>query len=217
MASSASWRRGAGVSATRSTGTAVRRFEHSQPRPVAEESAGVVSSSMSILRFRLLCALLSAGCGGGSDEPAFGSTPGSARTSATAGESPAAVAEPGAPCPRTGRWAACSLEKRLEQSGFVPRKEPGAQPSRRGFGVPPIVYALGPARLEVFIYTDESALRRDVAGMDTALAAPRGQTNDWEIATPFRAVRKSRRCVSHTKRTAGRAPDAGNHGRSAAA
>lgn len=148
---------------------------------------------MWIFRFRLLCGLLSAGCagdgggggGGGGDEPASGSVSSSARISATTGESPAAVAGPDAPCPRTGRWAACSLERRLEQSGFVPRKEPGDQPSRKGFGVPPSVYALGPARLEVFIYPDESALRRDVAGMDTTLAAPRGQSNDWEIPPRF--------------------------------
>jgi len=141
---------------------------------------------MTILRF-LCLGLVIAGCGGGGgdDESASGSVPGSARTGAATGESPAAVAEPGAPCPRTGRWAACSLEKRLEESGFVPRKEPEAQPSRKGFGVPPSVYALGPARLEVFIYPDEAALRRDVAGMDTALAAPRGQTNDWEIPPRF--------------------------------
>lgn len=90
-----------------------------------------------------------------------------------------------APCPRTGQWAICSLEKRLEQSGFVLRKEEGENPRRLGFSVQPVVYTLGRARLEVFVYPDEAALSRDVAQMDTALAAPRGQRNDWEIPPRF--------------------------------
>lgn len=47
------------------------------------------------------------------------------------------------------------------------------------------MYTLGGARLEIFIYSDEAALRRDVAGMDTTLAAPRGQANAWEIPPHF--------------------------------
>lgn len=97
----------------------------------------------------------------------------------------AAVGRSGLPCPRTGRWAICSLEKRLEQSGFVLRKADGEQPRRSGFSVQPVVYTLGRARLEVFVYPDEAALSRDVAQMDTALAAPRGQRNDWEIPPRF--------------------------------
>lgn len=92
---------------------------------------------------------------------------------------------PGSPCPRTGRWAVCSLEKRLEQSGFVLRKPAGEQPRRLGFSVPPVVYTLGRARLEVFIYPDEAALIRDIAQIDTVIVAPRGQKNDWEIPPRF--------------------------------
>ena len=89
------------------------------------------------------------------------------------------------PCPRTGRWAVCSLEKRLEQSGFVLRKPEGEIPRRTGFTVQPIVYQLGRARLEVFLYPDETALARDVAGLDTLSVAARGQTNDWEVPPRF--------------------------------
>lgn len=89
------------------------------------------------------------------------------------------------PCPRTGRWAVCSLEKRLEQSGFVLRKAEGENPRRTGFAVQPIVYRLGRARLEAFIYPDEAALARDVSGMDTIAVAARGQNNDWEISPRF--------------------------------
>jgi len=140
---------------------------------------------MTVFRFNMLClCFLGAACGGG-DKGEPGRRSDSPPTTAASTASPAASGPPGSACPRTGSWALCSLEKRLEQSGFVPRKEPGDHPSRKGFGVPPVVYALGPARLEVFLYPDESALRRDVASMDTTLAAPRGQTNDWEIPPRF--------------------------------
>ena len=89
------------------------------------------------------------------------------------------------PCPRTGRWAICSVEKRLEQSGFVLRPGEGKANRRLGFSVPPKPYMLGRARLEVFIYPDEAALTRDLAQLDTVAAAPRGKSNDWEIPPRF--------------------------------
>jgi hypothetical protein len=98
----------------------------------------------------------------------------------------AAAGQRSSPCPRTGRWAICSLEKRLEQSGFVLKKAQGEPARRSGFTVQPVVYTLGGrARLEVFVYSDEAALTRDVAKIDTVLAAPRGQSNDWEIPPRF--------------------------------
>jgi hypothetical protein len=103
-------------------------------------------------------------------------------TLAATGSQP--IGQPGSPCPGTGRWALCSLEKRLEQSGFVLRKQEEGT-NRSGFSVKPVVYTLGRARLEVFIYADESALSRDLAKLDTTLAAPRGQTNDWQIPPRF--------------------------------
>lgn len=89
------------------------------------------------------------------------------------------------PCPRTGRWAICTVEKRLEQSGFVPRKVEGENPRRLGFSVAPVVYTLGRARLEIFLYPDEAALTRDLASLDTTIVAPRGSENDWEIPPRF--------------------------------
>lgn len=73
----------------------------------------------------------------------------------------------------------------MEQAGFVPRKVDGEIPRRRGFSVRPVVYALGRARLEIFLYTDEVALSRDVAGLDTTIVAPRGGDSDWEIPPRF--------------------------------
>jgi hypothetical protein len=97
----------------------------------------------------------------------------------------AATGQGSSPCPRTGRWAICSLEKRLEQAGFVLRKGEGEPVRRSGFSVPPAVYTLGRARLEVFVYPDEAALIREIANIDTTLAAPRGRSNDWEIPPRF--------------------------------
>lgn len=88
------------------------------------------------------------------------------------------------PCPRTGEWALCSVERRLEQSGFVVRRVEGEAPRRAGFSVTPAVYTLGRSRLEVFIYPSESALQGDVARIDTLTAAPRGSKSPWPFFTP---------------------------------
>jgi len=87
-------------------------------------------------------------------------------------------------CPRTGKWALCSVENRLVQSGFVVRRVNGEAPRRAGFSVTPAVYTLGRSRLEVFIYPSESALAADVAKMDTVSAAPRGAKNPWPFFSP---------------------------------
>src|SRR6266850_3965886 len=94
----------------------------------------------------------------------------------------AAPIRPG--CPRTGKWALCSVENRLVQSGFVVRRVNGEAPHRAGFSVAPAVYTLGRSRLEVFIYPTESALAADVAKMDTISAAPRGAKNSWPFFSP---------------------------------
>jgi hypothetical protein len=87
-------------------------------------------------------------------------------------------------CEATGRWAKCSVEKRLENAGFV--LLPATSPARRsGFSVPPIAYTLGHARLELFLYPDERALSRDLAQLDTTKAAPIGGTNSWETTPVF--------------------------------
>jgi hypothetical protein len=83
-------------------------------------------------------------------------------------------------CPRTGRWALCSVEKRLEQSGFVLRKAVLPGPKRAGFSVTPTTYLLGSAKLEVFVYPDEASLAHDWAGLDTLRASPRGTTTTWD-------------------------------------
>jgi len=83
-------------------------------------------------------------------------------------------------CPPTGMWALCSVEKRLRQSGFVAKRVRGESTQRPGFAVSPVVYTLGRARLEVFIYPNEMALRSDIRGLDTVTATPPGKPGTWE-------------------------------------
>jgi hypothetical protein len=83
-------------------------------------------------------------------------------------------------CPNTGLWAKCSIEKRLKRTAFVLTPLAGDSPKRAGLSVAPVAYRLGDgSRLELFIYKDEKALARDVAGLDTVTVAPKGKTNAW--------------------------------------
>lgn len=70
-------------------------------------------------------------------------------------------------CPPDGRWHVCSVVKRLEMSGFVPKPEPGAA------RVAPLqatgtAYTIGRATLTVFLYPDEAARRAEQARLDKA-------------------------------------------------
>jgi len=103
-----------------------------------------------------------------------------AQIGAASSTAPVLAQASSSPCPGTGRWALCNLEKRLMQSGFVVKRVSGAPPRRAGFSVAPAVYTLGRARLEAFVYPDEAALARDMAGIDTLTASPRGIPNSWE-------------------------------------
>lgn len=126
-------------------------------------------------------------CTGSSSESA-GTTSSTPTTSSSVSAARPMVVGNAAPlsggCPRTGKWALCSVENRLVQSGFVVRRLNGEAPHRAGFSVTPAVYTLGRSRLEVFIYPSESALAADVAKMDTISAAPRGAKNPWPFFSP---------------------------------
>ena len=98
---------------------------------------------------------------------------------------PSRSATPKPACPRTGLWALCSLEQRLMQSGFVVNHETEPAPRRAGFSVSPVAYKLGRSRLEVFLYADSAAARRDVAKLDTLTASPRGAGNVWGAPPTF--------------------------------
>ena len=129
----------------------------------------------------VLCALAAA-CGTSDERSGATSRPAevdAGQTSAVprGAESPAALASG---CPHTGRWALCNVESRLKQAGFVVKLKPEESPTRVGFSVKPVIYGVGRARLEVFIYDDEAALARDIAKMDTVRVAPVGANATWE-------------------------------------
>jgi hypothetical protein len=129
----------------------------------------------------LICAFL-AGCGRSPDRAASADSSNAGEISLSSGAATAVTgtgAEASSACPRTGKWALCSVEKRLRQSGFVVIPVSGAPPRRAGFSVAPVVYKLGRSRLEVFIYGDETSLARDVEKLDTVTVAPRGSAANW--------------------------------------
>ncbi len=105
---------------------------------------------------------------------------------ATVGVRPpdASTSTPGNPCPHNGRWSICTVERRLRQAGFVVRPVAGKASERPGFSVTPSVYTLGRSRVELFVYSDEAALARDLAGIDTVAVAPKGVASPWET-TPI--------------------------------
>lgn len=90
-----------------------------------------------------------------------------------------------AACPRTGLWARCSVETRLEQSGFVVRPVKDDTPKRPGFSVLPAIYTLGHSRLEVFVYSSPQAAARDASGIDTLTASPRGARATWQMPPTY--------------------------------
>jgi hypothetical protein len=96
--------------------------------------------------------------------------------------SPASAATPAAaqePCPATGKWSVCAIEKRLRRSGFVAKQIPADTARRPGFSVRPFSYTLGHGRLELFIYPDEGSLAKDIALIDTIIVAPPGIQPEW--------------------------------------
>lgn len=93
------------------------------------------------------------------------------------------------PCPRTGLWAVCSVEKRLSQSGFVVRRVPDSVRRRSGFSVVPVAYILGRSRLDVFIYPTAAAVANETSKLDTTLAGPPGVRNQWGIGVQPTFVR----------------------------
>ncbi len=129
--------------------------------------------------------LLVAACDGSSKSVSDSGAARAADAAPAAGQSPVVVGDSTAACPRTGRWALCSLEKRLKQAGFV-LHDAGGEPQRRsGLSVLPHAYTLGRAYLEIFIYPDEGEMKRDLAGLDTTTVAPRGGKNDWGMPPRF--------------------------------
>ncbi|HJP61364.1 MAG TPA: hypothetical protein VJ865_15260 [Gemmatimonadaceae bacterium] len=138
-----------------------------------------------------LTLFLACGSGGGAGDAASDKT---VQTSTVSVSQPVPINDSGKrvdPCPRTGLWAQCSLEKRLSQSGFVVRGLPDSARRRSGFSVVPVAYLLGRSRLDVFIYPTADAAARDAARLDTTLAGPRGARNQWGFGVQPTFVRSA--------------------------
>jgi len=124
--------------------------------------------------------VLTAGCGGRGEKASADSVGGVAPVAPAA-----AMKAPPDPCVKNGLWAECTVERRLNQSGFVVTRLDTASRKRDGFTVKPVVYSLGKSRLEVFLYDSEADAQRDVANLDTIAVAPTGKTVSWPTTPIF--------------------------------
>ncbi len=93
-------------------------------------------------------------------------------------------------CPANGKWALCSIEKRLQRAGLVARRDSADTTMRAGFTVKPAAYALGrDSHVDIFIYRDEAALAADISKLDILRVAPTGKRGAW--ATPPTLIRSA--------------------------
>jgi len=90
-----------------------------------------------------------------------------------------------AACPRDGLWHACSVERRLAQSGLRPVLEPDSTRPIPGVPGPATHWRLGRQQLWLVLFADSAAARDAMASMDSVRAAPRGDTT---VAWPDRAT-----------------------------
>ena len=82
-----------------------------------------------------------------------------------------------AACVSEGAWQTCSVEKRLTDAGFVPQKQ--SVPAANLFPVEGAEYALGPARLHVYLFPSAKERATAVAGIDTVAITRRGTPAQW--------------------------------------
>jgi hypothetical protein len=120
---------------------------------------------------RVMLVLVPLACGGGDEEAAQ-----------AAPEVPAAAAGDSAGtasgCPETGPWQQCSVEKRIERAGLVATALPDT--ARKDFmAVPGLRYDLGRGELQLYLYADSVARKRDTDRLDPERAAPPGQGGGW--------------------------------------
>jgi len=115
-----------------------------------------------------------------------------------------------ASCPRDGRWHACSVERRLAQSGLRPVLEPDSSSDIPGVGGETVRWRLGRQQLRLVLFADSTAARTAMAGMDSLRAVPRGDTAvPWpERATLLRSANAIGLLLGGSDRTVERVTDA---------
>lgn len=119
---------------------------------------------------RVLLVLVPLACGGGDEEAtqAAPDVPSGAADTATSADG----------CPETGLWQQCNVEKRIERAGLVATAMPDT--ARKDFlAVPGLRYDLGRGELQLYLYADSVARKRDTDRLDPERAAPPGQGGGW--------------------------------------
>ena len=81
-------------------------------------------------------------------------------------------------CPETGLWVRCNVEKRLERAGLVATPLPDTLHVKL-FSVPGLHYDLGRGELQVYLYPDSMARRRETSALDSARVARPGAAAPW--------------------------------------
>ena len=77
------------------------------------------------------------------------------------------------------QWTLANLEQVLRKNGMNPVREGAVrQPFMGGEGV---LYRVGPAELQVYLYADAGAVARDTDPLDTARVAPPNMQVSWRM------------------------------------
>ena len=130
-----------------------------------------------------LIAVPAAGCGRADSRTSDTLAPGAAATPAPAprpspdSESPLRASTAKPTCIAEGAWQTCSVEKRLTDAGFVPQRQ--TAPAANLFPVQGAEYALGPARLHVYVFPSAKERAAAVAAIDTVAITRPGTPPAW--------------------------------------
>ena len=116
----------------------------------------------------LSAAVVQVACGSDKKQ-APAAAPGGAAAAATSGPAAApSVNVPGGPCYLRELWDECTLIKRLESQGYVPKVDGrNAGKLATAFTAPSVELLLGRGRLRAFLYASEAAATADLARADT--------------------------------------------------
>lgn len=78
-----------------------------------------------------------------------------------------------------GEWRACSVEERVSRAGLDMKRQ--TELVHHDFmHVPGIVYTTSRSRIEIFLYADSIARKRDTDALDSATVSPKGQHVVWK-------------------------------------
>jgi hypothetical protein len=140
-------------------------------------------SGARFVRCSVLVVVVALGCGGSrSDDRSAGPADSVAATSPSATDTATAETPRSTPtgteCPLYGDWQPCNLEDRLTRAGLVFERD--EEPVRHDFlGVPGTKYTMHNAELQVFLYPNAEARKRDTDPLDTTAVAPPGKRVIW--------------------------------------